>query len=651
MPIVPQKKAVFLWLMLLPLALSSCATPESLSVSREASPGRIVRIEVAKKSPSVDRLTVETTTHVNSTVFLSHNSERLDLDLSGLDPKAPVPKVKIAGNLVRSVVTKPLPKTHLVRVEVQLQQPVSFHLVRQGTRVIVDLTEGEAAPSLSLASMPIGTQMGKTPSGVKTAADGVEGHKMAAASLSQTDVSPVPGGKERKIDEIQEKGPAKSPAVREKHYTGTRISLDFQDADLIAVLRLIAEVSRLNIITAPNVSGRVSLRLVNVPWDQALDIILQNANLAMEREGNVIRIVPSSEIAREREEAQRARKAAQEAEPLETRIIPVSYADPKKLVNDIKPLLTDRGTVQVDTRTSTLIVKDVARVLGDVTQLVKTLDRQTPQVSIEAKVVEVSRNFSRELGIQWGFTYAGRHLGTNQSFPRGALVTGGAGAADVGGVTPGVQGADVSNTLGASPVGGDYVVNLPAAVTKGNGGALGLVLGSPTLDSLVLNAQLSAAEATGQGHILSNPKITTLDNQEASIEQGSSIPYQTTSASGTQTQFVDATLKLTVTPHITAQNTIDMKIKVTKNAPNTSIVSANGAPSIDKKEATTEVLVRDGETTVIGGIYTSTKNNSENKVPGLGDIPLLGWLFKHQLKSNDATELLIFITPRIVKSL
>jgi len=589
---------------------------------------------------------VETTGPVNSTAFLASNPLRLELDLSGISMEAPLPQLEVRGTLIRRVAAVRLPENKILRIEAELLQPVSFELIRQGKRVSVNL-RGVEAPLATAAAENGGSV---DPDKARPTSNGEERSKGIPARVEKTQ---APASAEEK------KGPRKEPVQEEAPtgtpYTGSRISLDFQDADLIGVLRLIAEVSGLNIITTPEVSGKLSLRLINVPWDQALDIILRNANLTMVREGNVIRIAPKARLAQEREEALRAQKAEQQAEELVTRILPVSYADTKELVSNIKPLLTDRGTVQVDSRTSTLIIKDVERVLGDVSNLVKTLDRQTPQVSIEAKVVEVSRDFSRELGIQWGVTYTNRRSGTEtQRFPRAGLVTGGAGAASIGSVTPGVQGADIVSNLGVSsattPAGGQYLVNLPAAVGTGSGGALGILLGSPTLDPLVLAAQLSAAEATGKGRILSNPKITTLDNKEASIEQGRSIPYETTSAEGTKTEFIDATLKLTVTPHITAENTVSMKIKVTKNAPNTSVVGASGAPSIDKKEATTEVLVRDGETTVIGGIFTSDQSSNENKVPGLGDIPLLGWLFKKEKKIDNTTELLIFITPRIIRS-
>ena len=642
------------WLLLLAVMLSSgCAatTPGSGKGQEDVFSGapaesRLIRIDVEKSTGGAERLTVETTVPVNSTAFLASNPLRLDLDLSGIDGGVLPPQPTVRSGLIKKVSATRLADSKILRIEAELLRPVSFEVTRQGKQILVELKETGAG----FADGSVGNGGSPGLSKAKLVSDGEEQPRIQTA---QGETPQAPASTQEKTEPKKE--PSTEEAATEKQYTGARISLDFQDADLIGVLRLIAEVSGLNVITTPEVSGKLSLRLINVPWDQALDIILKNASLSMVREGNVVRIAPKTRLAQEREETLRAQKSEQQAEELVTRIVPVSYADTKELVSNVKPLLTDRGTVQVDSRTNTLIIKDVERVLGDVTHLIKTLDRQTPQVSIEAKVVEVNREFSRELGIQWGGTYVNRYSANNTRFPRSAVITGGAGpggagAANVGGVSPGIQGSDVSGSLGASPVGGNYVVNLPAtSVGPGAGGALGIVLGSPTLDPYVLAAQLSAAESTGKGRILSNPKITTLDNKEASIEQGSSIPYQTTSASGTQTQFVDATLKLTVTPHITAENTVSMKIKVTKNAPNTAI-SVGGAPSIDKKEATTEVLVRDGETTVIGGIFTNDQSEAINQVPGLGDIPILGWLFKNQKKQDNSTELLIFITPRIARS-
>ncbi len=426
-------------------------------------------------------------------------------------------------------------------------------------------------------------------------------------------------------------------------YTGRRISLDFKDADIQDILRLIAEVSNKNIIAGDDVHGKVTMKMTNVPWDQALDIILQTNNLGMVQVGNIIRIAPLATLRKEQESQLEAKQKQEKLEELVTRIIPVNYAKATDLAAQLKSLLTSRGSVSVDTRTNSIIIKDVPKVITESEKLVKALDLQTPEVLIEARIVEADTNFTRQLGVQWGTTFhASPAYGnpTGLSFPNTIGVGGGT-----------IQQNSTSQPLplsgGVGASGNNYIVNLPAAVGTGSGGALGFTFGNLT-NSFLLDLQLSAMEQTGEGKIISSPKVTTLDNTQAKIQQGLSIPYQTVSQMGTQTQFIDAVLSLEVTPHITANGSIIMKIKAEKNAPDTSILSASGVPSISKKEADTQVLVKNGETTVIGGIYQFNKSTTISGVPWFYKIPLIGWLFKNTTKTNSTTELLIFITPRIV---
>ncbi|MGC8684195.1 MAG: type IV pilus secretin PilQ [bacterium] len=429
-----------------------------------------------------------------------------------------------------------------------------------------------------------------------------------------------------------------------KHvYTGRRISLDFKDADIQDILRLIAEVSNKNIIAGDDVHGKVTMKMTNVPWDQALDIILQTNNLGMVQVGNIIRIAPIDVLRKEQEAQLEAKQKKEKLEELVTRIIPVNYAKATDLAAQLKSLLTSRGSVSVDGRTNSIIIKDVPKVITEAEKLVKALDLQTPEVLIEARIVEADTNFTRQLGVQWGTTYnASPAYGnpTGLSFPNTIGVGGG-----IIRQNPTAQPLPLAGGVGAS--GNNYIVNLPAAVGTGAGGAIGFTFGNLT-NSFLLDLQLSAMEQTGEGKIISSPKVTTLDNTTAKIQQGLSIPYQTVSQMGTQTQFIDAVLSLEVTPHITANGSIIMKIKAEKNAPDTSILSASGVPSISKKEADTEVLVKNGETTVIGGIYQFNKSTTVSGVPWFYKIPLIGWLFKNTTKTNSTTELLIFITPRIV---
>ncbi|RMG59685.1 MAG: type IV pilus secretin family protein [Deltaproteobacteria bacterium] len=415
--------------------------------------------------------------------------------------------------------------------------------------------------------------------------------------------------------------------TRKKVYRGQRISLDFKDADIHNVLRIIAEVSNLNIITSDEVKGKITLRLINVPWDQALDIILKTKGLGAKLEGNVLRIAPLAKLRAEETEALKSIKSKESLEQLVIETIPVNFADVKELEKQVKEVLSDRGKVKVDSRTNTLIVKDIPKNIKNVRDLVKKLDTPTPQVLIEARIVEVSTQFTRELGVQWGGAY--------QNTSDGIYVSGI--MDDNGTLFAGVQTPD--------PTFPTYSVNLPAAVGQGSGGGITFGIIKPNFR---LDLALSALEVTGNGKVISSPKIVTINNNTASIQQGVKIPYSTVSASGTQTQFVDATLKLEVTPHITPDRTIIMELNATNDTPDFGN-AVNGVPSIASREADTQVLVKDGETAVIGGILQIRRTESVDAVPWFYKIPLIGWLFKHETVNNDNTELLIFITPKIVE--
>jgi type IV pilus assembly protein PilQ len=459
----------------------------------------------------------------------------------------------------------------------------------------------------------------------------------AAAVSNQPAAAPAVQASTREVTTIRrQEAPISKSSLSEdrsrKTYTGRRVSLDFQNANLRDILRLIAEVSNLNIITAQDVAGTLSLRLINVPWDQALDVILDSQGLGMVRVGNVVRIAKKDILATEERARLQSIKESAGLEPLFVKIVPVNYASASELAARVQPVLSERGTVAVDNRTNVLIIKDIAQNIDDVTTLVENLDTQTPQVLIEAKIVEASTNFTQDLGIQWGGNYnAGPQFGTGTGlqFPNSIGMTGG---------NLGPTGAP------ASP---GFAVNLPAAAGPGAGGAMSFLFGSMN-NAAVLDLRLSALESSGHGRVISSPRITTLNKSQASIQQGISIPFETTSANGTQTQFIDAVIKLTVTPQITPDRSVIMQIKAEKNAPETSLRSAGGAPSISKKEATTEVLVKDGETTVIGGIFQISKSQSRTGVPFFSKIPVLGWFFKKSTMEDTRSELLIFITPRIV---
>ena len=436
-----------------------------------------------------------------------------------------------------------------------------------------------------------------------------------------------------------------------RKYRGQRISMDFKDADLTNVFRIIAEVSNLNIITADDVKGKVSLRLVNVPWDQALDIVLRSKSLGAAQEGNVLRIAPLSSLRKEEQDRFDAQKQVEQsrqealnraAEVRATQeavfdTIPVSYSKASELLVKIKPLASKFGKLDSDDRTNVLIIRDLPQNIVEVKALVATLDTATPQVLIEARIVEVDTSFTRELGVQWGGSY--RAGSGNTKF-------GLTGAQDSAGASlPGgaVTAGTINPFTATSPV-PSFAVNLPAAIGSGAGGGIAFGI---LKDNLRLDLSLSALEASGKGKIISSPKIVTTDNREATIEQGTQIPYSTVSASGTNTQFVDATLSLKVTPHITPDGRVSMKLEAKNDSQGETGVT--GQPAINKKKAVTEVLVRDGDTTVIGGILQISRNESRAGLPWLSKIPVLGYLFRKDTNQTRNRELLIFITPKILK--
>lgn len=430
------------------------------------------------------------------------------------------------------------------------------------------------------------------------------------------------------------------PSKRRK-YRGKRITLDFKGADIHNILRLIADVAKLNIITSDEVKGKITITMRNVPWDQALDIILKTKKLGQVRQGNIIRVATLKELAEEQKLEREAAKARREVDPLRVRLIPVNFAVAADIEKQVKDILSERGSVSIDTRTNVLIVKDVLENLVKAEGLVRSLDTETPQVLIEARIVEANTQFVREVGIQWGGDMAYTQAAGNPTglpFPNNMWVRGGA------------DDPQTENTLSGIIPPGHYAINLPAAVGAGSGGALGFMLGSAS-GAEHLNLRLSALENQGAVKIISAPKITTLDNQKAKIGQGVSIPISVVSAAGVNTQFVEAKLELEVSPHITQQGSILLSIKVRKNEPDFSRTGARGDPTILKKEAETQVLVRDGDTTVIGGIYTRKTSETITGIPVLSQIPVLGWFFRNTKKNDDRTELLIFITPRIVNRL
>ena len=387
--------------------------------------------------------------------------------------------------------------------------------------------------------------------------------------------------------------------LHQKRYTGRRISLDFKEVEIADVLRLIADVSELNIIAGDEVKGEVTIRLVDVPWDQALDVILLTKGLGFVRVGNVLRIAPADVLKAEDEARLQERRAKEKLEDLVVKLQPVNYGNVKEIAKMVSKLLSARGTVDVDARTNTLIIKDINSVIDEATALVKAIDTQTPQVLIESKIVEANLDFSRELGSMWAFGSQPLVDGFDESSGD---------RQDLGGNDFRLH--DNSLLTGFTDTFNHVSVSNP--ITSVANGLLDL--GAFLLDEkLNIELRLEAAESNGEGKVISSPRVVTLDNRRASIEQGLSIPFQTFENGDAKLEFIDAVLKLDVTPHITADRSIIMKVEVQRNAPDDSVQTPTGSPAIAKNEATTETLVKDGQTLVIGGIYVVRKSDRHSR--------------------------------------
>jgi type IV pilus assembly protein PilQ len=447
------------------------------------------------------------------------------------------------------------------------------------------------------------------------------------------------------IQAVPEATEALSPTIfsGSKEYTGDRLTLNFQDIDARAVLQLLADISGRNIVVSDTVSGNVTLRLQNVPWDQAMDIVLATKGLAMRENGNVIIVAPAIEIA-ERERADlESRNEIKQLEPLYSEYLQVNYAKASDLAALIgsgsnSALMSERGSVAIDDRTNTLLLMDTAERIADIRRLVAQLDIPIRQVLIESRIVVVNDNFSRELGVRWGFTGITDH-GDNgliavsgNSFGTDQIVSSGLDNVQSGGSIFPVEVPSLNNR---------YNVNLPVSNPAGSF-ALAILD-----DDYLVDLELSALQAEGNGEVISSPRVITANQKEAKIEQGVEIPYQEASSSGaTTTQFKSAVLSLTVTPQITPDDRIIMDLFVTKDNVGDIV---NNIPSIDTRSVSTQVLVDNGQTVVLGGIYETERTEIQTKVPLLGDIPFVGVLFRNTQEVSNKSELLIFVTPKILR--
>ncbi len=523
-----------------------------------------------------------------------------------------------------------------VRLVFDLPQPVQYTVQPGKTQLAVRLTAGEGSRSESGAAaleshaidQPTAKRREPEQDRVRVAK---AGRVPFPERLAQLEDRPAVAQMAPEVTETDEQEP-----LGGRKFAGRRISLDFQQADIQNVFRLIAEVSGFNLVIGENVKGKVTMRLLNVPWDQALDMLLKMNNLGKLRSGNIIWIDTLANVTKQQDEEAKAKEARVKAEDLLTKIIYVRNVQASEISTSLKQYLSPRGQLSVNQGGNAVVVQDTPSRLAAFKELVDLLDVEVPQIQIEARIVQADTSYSRGLGVQWGVKES-RFEGND--FRLFGNVTG--------------DFAAVAGT-GATAIPRTFMINLPAAVSGlSSVPAVGVTLGKLG-PGFGLDARLSAGEVLGLTKVIAAPKISTLDKREAKISQGESIPFQTTSLQGTQTTFVDANLELLVTPQITSRDPnevgkqILMKIKATRNA--VGARSNPAGPSIDKREANTQVLVRDGETAVIGGIFVDSQTNNVAGTPYLSRIPVLGWLFKNKSETVAKQELLIFLTPFIVKS-
>jgi len=425
-----------------------------------------------------------------------------------------------------------------------------------------------------------------------------------------------------------EAGTASAPVVplsfREKtisgdetKYTGQPLSLSLKDADVKDVLRLFHDISKLNIVVHPSVQGKVTIDLENVPWDQAMDIVLKNLALDYIYENNVIWIAPAAEISRKFADKQKLEEDKLNAEPPVTLVKTLSYAKAEQLRQIVQKFLSQKGEVITDKRTNTLIIREVPSKRESLMKLVESLDSPMQQVLIEARIVESTVSWRQQFGISWG---GGTSANTVNNFP--------------------------NNQTGFPNWGwGDFAVNVPPPASNG---FIDLIFGN-IAGTFNLDVTLSALENTGRGRVISAPKIMTADNEKASIESGRQIPVPIATADKVSVIYINATLKLDVTPHITADGNVNMDVDITNDAVDFQNQQANSPPPIFKKQAKTALKVKDGNTVVIGGIFVTSEGVSQQGLPFFSKIPVLGWLFKNRIKNRDNSELLIFLTPKIIR--
>jgi len=516
------------------------------------------------------------------------------------------------------------------RVEIELSSPsIVVDMRQQGESVVLDFMDTSLPQQLArtLDVMDFATPV-KT---IETRPDG-RNVRMSIATSGEFEHLAYQANNTYTVEFRSLTKQEKEARLKELQvYEGDRLSLNFQDIEVRAVLQLLADFTGLNMVVSDTVSGRITLRLKNVPWDQAMDIILKTRGLSMRRNDNVVLVAPTEEIAAREKLELESQQQIEELAPLRSELVQVNYAKAADLAALLKSaenkLISERGSVSIDERTNTLLIQDTAAKLSEVRSLVNSLDIPVRQVLIESRIVIAVNDYARDLGVRLGGSANGRIDGNY------GIVAGGVGT------LPGAPGGPE----GDSQL-GNLLVNLPAtAATSG----VNMVIGK--LGSYLLRLELTAMQQEGKGEVVSSPRVITSDQNKATIKQGVEIPYQEAASSGaTSVSFKEAVLQLEVTPHITPDDRVIMDLKVNKDNPDFTR-AVLGVPPIDTREVETSVLVDNGETVVLGGVFERTKSNRTERVPFFGDLPYLGFMFKQESIDDQNSELLIFVTPKILK--
>lgn len=550
--------------------------------------------------------------------FLLSDPQRLVVDLADASLAVTDAKLNSSYKYLKDLSAKAITESgkSLVRIELFLKENADY-----------SVKDGDAGLSIIFGTVDAGK--------AKASAD--------ARSMTQSLPKSSPAAAAETA--LAEKAPEPAPAASGQNitdattlygmtvaakYKGKPIYLDLKDADLLDIFRLIAEVSGFNVVVDPDVSGRITIRMDEVPWDQALEVILKNQGLGKEIEGNIMRIARNEKLRDENILKEQLENAKRRAVPIETVILYLSYADISMMEGSVKVFLTERGSIQKDVRVNAMIIRDTRQQLDQIMNMIKILDVRTRQVALNAQIVVTSKAFTRDLGVAWGGKFmadAAHGNTTRYRFPNNYAID------------------FTGSTLADAPATSTYAVNLPAGSPL-----LGLSFGN-ILDTLKLNALLTASETEGLSKTISHPRVTTSNNQAASLSSGVSIPYlvkfgTAEGSSVDRINMITANTSLTITPHITNDNWISMNINLTRDFPG---ASTSAGPIINRNSANTQVLVKDGDTLVIGGLNETTFGDASSKIPWFADIPILGMLFKNSSKQNSFKDLLFFITPQILE--